>query len=68
MSSEIFEEVLLRLDGRMKREDCHLLLLLDNAPCHPDALIHRFSNIRMAFLPKNTTLRTQPLDAGIIKL
>ena len=52
----------------MKREDRHILLFLDNAPCHPNALIDSFSNIKMAFLPKNTTSRTQPLDAGIIKL
>jgi len=52
----------------MKREDRHILLFLDNAPCHPNALIDRFSNIKMAFVPKNTTSRTQPLDAGIIKL
>ena len=52
----------------MKREDCHIIPFLDNAPCHPNALIDRFSNIKVAFLPKNTTSRTQPLDAGIIKL
>ena len=52
----------------MKREDCHKILFLDNAPRHPNALIDRFSNIKMAFLPKNTTSHTQPLDAGIIKL
>ena len=68
MTSEIFEEILLRLDQRMKREDRHILLFLDNTPCHPNALIDHFSNIKMAFLPKNTTSRTQPLDAGIIKL
>ena len=68
MTSEIFEEIILRLDRRMKREDRHILLFLDNATCHPNALIDRFSNIKMAFLPKNTTSRTQPLDAGIIKL
>ena len=68
MTSEIFEEILLKLNRRMKREDPHILLFLDIAPCHPSALIDRFSNIKVAFLPKNTTSHTQPLDAGIIKL
>ena len=44
-----------------------ILLFLDNAPCHPQFLKGMFSNIRIEFLPKNTTSRTQPLDAGIIK-
>ena len=26
-----------------------------------------FSNVKLAFLPKNSTCRSQPLDAGIIK-
>ena len=52
----------------MKREDRHILLFLDNALCHPNALIDHFSNIKMAFLPKNTTSHTHRLDAGIIKL
>ena len=58
MTSEIFEEILLRLDRRMKREDRHILLFLDNAPCHPNALIDRFLNIKMAFLSKNNFAHT----------
>lgn len=67
MLSEIFEEILSSLNRRMKGEGRHILLFFDNAPCHSNSLIDRFSNIKMAFLPKNTTSRAQPLGAGIIK-
>ena len=41
-------------------------MFMDNAPCHPQSLTGQFSNINVTFLPKNTTSKTQPLDAGII--
>ena len=51
----------------MKREGKNILMFLDNAPCHPPALKGMCSNIRVELLPENTTSRTQPLDADIIK-
>ena len=42
-------------------------MFLDNSPCHPPSLKGMFFNIQIEFLPKNTTSRTRPLDAGIIK-
>ena len=51
----------------MKRENRHILLFLDNAPCHPHSDADMFSNVKLAFLLKNSTSRSQPLDAGIIK-
>lgn len=41
-----------------------VLLLLDNAPGHPQDLSH--PNVRIEFLPPNTTSLIQPLDQGII--
>ena len=44
------------------------ILLLDNCPAHPpaDSLVSRDGQIRVAYLPKNTTSLIQPLDQGII--
>ena len=40
---------------------------MDNVTSHDPDLKDKFSNIKVVFLPKNTTSRLQPLDAGIIK-
>ena len=41
---------------------CHVLLFTDNAPGHPDI---QLSNIKLEFLPPNTTSKLQAHDAGI---
>ena len=40
------------------------MLLVDNCPAHPDI---QCSNVKMTFLPPNTTSHLQPCDAGIIQ-
>ena len=67
MNSEIFETVLSRLNKRLLSQKRKIILFLDNATCHPETLEGKFSNIKIKFLPKNTTSRLQPLDAGIIR-
>ena len=67
MRTEIMANVLTKLNSKMKRENRHIILFLDNASCHLSSLKGMFSNVQIEFLPKNTTSRTQPLDAGIIK-
>lgn len=66
MTGEVMADVLSKLNGLLKRHDTQILLFMDYAPCHPERLKGQFSNINVVFLSKNTTLKTQPLDAGVI--
>ena len=67
MQIDIMEKVLEKLNNMMKLEKRNILLFLDNVPVHPESLVGKNSNITVAFLPKNTTSRLQPLDVGIIQ-
>ena len=67
MTSEVMEAVLTRLNQKLSNEKTKVILLLDNATCHPESFTGRFSHIKLVFLPKNTTSMLQPLDAGIIQ-
>ena len=51
---------------RKKRQQPKALLLLDNCAAHPQALMSKDKKIVVAFLPKNTTSKIQPMDMGII--
>ena len=44
----------------------NILLLMDNAPSHPSFLKHLSPNIKVVFLPPNTTSLLQPMDQGVI--
>ena len=66
MTTEVMKEVLTRLNAKFKIEGQKILLLMINAPCHPESLGDSISNITIKFLPKNTSFKMQPLDAGII--
>ena len=67
MTGEIMKTVLGKLNRRMLNENRKILLFMDNADCHPDNLLGILSNIKICFLPPNTTSALQPLDLGIIK-
>ena len=67
MQVEIMEKVLETLNCQMVKEERNVILFFDNTTVYPTSLVDKFSNIKVAFLPKNTTSRLQPLDAGIIE-
>ena len=43
-----------------------ILLLLDNAPGHPDAIEMSNENVEIVFLPPNTTSIIQPMNQGCL--
>ena len=57
--------------SRLARDMClgkrKVVFLGDNSVYHPETLQANLTNIKLVFLPKNTALRLQPLDNGIIK-
>lgn len=63
MTGTLCEEWLIRLNARMQQQKRKILLLLDNCGAHPHI---ELSNVKLQFLPPNTTSKLQPLDAGII--
>ena len=68
MTGEILKDYFTGFNLKMKAEKRSILLLLDNAGCHPPELLQdKFSNIKIIFLPANMTSKLQPLDLGVIK-
>lgn len=49
---------------KKKNQSFNILLILDNCSSHPQSLSNK--NVRVEFLPPNTTSVLQPLDQGII--
>jgi hypothetical protein len=64
MTGTIFLEYLQKFNAKMQIANRKALILLDNAPCHPEM---ELSNVKLVFLPQNTTAGTEPLDSGIIR-
>ena len=67
MTSDVMQAVLTRFNRKLLLEQRKVVLILDNATCHPKSIIDSFSQIKIIFLPKNTTSRLQPLDAELFK-
>ncbi|GBL85208.1 Tigger transposable element-derived protein 6 [Araneus ventricosus] len=65
MTSSIFEEWLVNFNKKMRNQARKVLLVLDNATCHAHGA--QLRNVKLLFLPPNTTSKLQPLDHGVIK-
>ena len=66
MNSQIWTSYLKQWDRRLKLQNRKILLLIDNAPSHP--IVQGLTQVRVEFLPKNTTSLIQPCDIGVIKV
>ena len=60
VNSDIMKSILQRLDRRMNQEKRKAILFWDNATCHPETAQTGLKNIKLVFLPKNTTSQLQP--------
>ena len=65
MDSTLFEEWVHELGVKFQKENRKIALIIDNCPAHP--AIADLSNVKLNFLPPNTTSVSQPLDQGVIK-
>lgn len=59
MTTDVIKEVLEKLNAKLKRKERKILLLMDNASCHPHNLAETFSNI---------SLRTQLSSRSLLML
>lgn len=63
MTSDIFRSELREWDEKLKRKNRKILLLVDNCPAHPDVQLEQ---IKLVFMPPNTSSKLQPMDQGVI--
>ena len=67
MTSEIFAGLAEKTwKAHEKNEKRKVLLLLDNFSGHFTSANEELTNVKLCFLPPNTTSKLQPLDQGII--
>ena len=64
MTGFLFTEWLHSVDKLMRYQKRRILLLLDNCSAHVS--VDDLQNVKLLFLPPNTTSKIQPLDQGII--
>ena len=66
MNGAIFKDIVTHINERMKHENRHILLIVDNASCHN--LDVEFSNVKVVYLAPNTTSHLQTNDNGLFVL
>lgn len=65
MTTNIFSDWLIQWNRHLKKQNRKVLLLVDN--CKPHESLPPVTQIKVVFLPPNTTSVIQPCDQGIIK-
>jgi len=66
MQVSIWNDYLKKLDTKMRLQNRHILLLVDNAPVHIIDENVNLTNVTVHFLLSNTITHLQPCDARII--
>lgn len=66
MTQHIYEDWLIDFNRKMSLQNRKVILFIDNASCHVNPE-HELSNVKVCYLPPNTTSKLQPLDQGVIK-
>lgn len=67
MTSEIYENWLLKLDKKFAAQKRQTLFFVDNCPAHPKSVQSKLKNIKLVYFPPNMTSSLQPMDQGIIQ-
>ncbi|KAG0440948.1 Tigger transposable element-derived protein 6 [Dictyocoela muelleri] len=65
MTNDCFNKWILYISEYFKKQNRKIVLVLDNCTSHRLSVC--VENIKLIFLPKNSTSVLQPLDAGIIR-
>nr|XP_042904211.1 tigger transposable element-derived protein 4-like [Parasteatoda tepidariorum] len=66
MTIKIFETYLKKLDSKMRKEKRNIIIFVDNCAAHSKE--NKYTNIKLQFLPPNSTSVLQPMDQGVIKV
>lgn len=66
MTSSLFSDQLSKWDSMLRTKKRKIILIVDNCSSHPK-INDILTNIKLVFLPANTTSVLQPCDQGIIK-
>jgi hypothetical protein len=66
MTSDLFEAELRHWYRELRLQKRKILLIVDNCPAHP--VLEKLENIKLVFLPANTTSMLQPMDQAVIRI
>ena len=67
MTSDVMQAVLTRFKRKLLLEQRKVVLILNNATCHPKSIIDSFSQIKVIFQPKNKLRDSNQLMPGLFK-